>query len=193
MGIERLTSSLLMEANKESAEIVKAAETHVQKMVSEEQSKNEDLAKKAGAEVEQLLAGMRNERIAWARLEAKRILAEAKEDAIANSLEGFFASIEKSRSSAEYKEFMAAAAKSAANELGSGATIRVRTGEAKLVPKLKGMKVEEGLDALGGVLAESRDGKVMVNLTIETVFESKRDDLRRRVSEHLFKETGGGK
>ena len=46
MGIERLTSSLLMEANKESAEIVKAAESHVQKMVAEEHSKNEELAKK---------------------------------------------------------------------------------------------------------------------------------------------------
>ncbi|MFH1394071.1 MAG: V-type ATP synthase subunit E family protein [Candidatus Micrarchaeota archaeon] len=189
MGIERLTSSLLLEANKEAADIISAAESHVQKMVEEERARNKELESGMEEDVDRILDGQKNERIAWARLEAKRILAEAREDAIKNVLEGFFEALSKGKQSKEYKEFMGSAVKSAISELGtSGLVVHVCKGEGKLV-KVKGVKVVQDLDALGGAIVESKDGNVRVNLTLEMLFESRRDELRKKISDKLF----GGK
>ncbi|MEW6721694.1 MAG: V-type ATP synthase subunit E, partial [Candidatus Micrarchaeota archaeon] len=145
------------------------------------------MKKEAEADVAGALAEQRNERIAWARLESKRILAEAREDAIKAVLEDFFESLKDVRRSAEYKKFLAGAASSASAELGPGTTIHVVKGDKALLgPKLK---VVEDLDGLGGALAESADGKIRIDLTLETLFESQRDDIRKKVHEALF----GGK
>lgn len=190
MGIERLTSSLLLEANNEAEQILKAAESHVQKMVAEERAKNEKLTKEAEGTVAKMLEARQNERIAWARLEAKRIIAEAREDAIKNVLEKFFETIGKMKKSKEYKAFLSKSVKSAVQELGgSGLTVHVCKGDRKLVPKSRGIRVVEDLTALGGAIVETKDKKVCLNLTLEMVFEAKRDDLRRQIADKLF----GGK
>jgi len=190
MGIERLTSTLLMEAKTEAADIVSAAESHVEKMVEEERSKNQELSSKLEADLDKLLESQRNERIAWARLEAKRILAEAREDAIKNVLEGFFSDLKKTKKTKEYKAFMSKIMKAATEELsGSGLIVHACKGEGKLLGKSRGTKVVEDLDALGGVIVESKDGKMRVNLTLETIFESRRDELRKKISDRIF----GGK
>ncbi|HID72795.1 TPA: hypothetical protein EYP38_02530 [Candidatus Micrarchaeota archaeon] len=137
-----------------------------------------------------MLEGQKNERIAWARLEAKRILAEAREDAIKNVLEGFFEALGKAKKGKAYKGFMAKAVKSAVSELGtSGLVIHVCKGEGKLVGRVRGAKVVQDLDALGGAIVESKNGKMRVNLTLETLFESRRDELRKKISDKIF----GGK
>lgn len=190
MGIERLTSSLLLEANTEADQIIKAAETHVQKMVAGERAKTEELIKETHESVSKVLESRRNERIAWARLEAKRLLAEAKEDAIKNILEQFFEVLGQMKKSKEYRDFMSNGINYAIHELGnSGLTIHVSKGESKLVPRVKGIKVVEDLTALGGALVETKDHKVCINLTLEMVFESKKDELRKRIADKLF----GGK
>ncbi len=190
MGIERLTSTLVLEANKEAAEIVKAAESHVQKMVEDERAKNTELVRNAEEEVAKLLEGQKNERVAWARLEAKRILAEAREDAIKNVLEEFFASLKASKKSKEYKAFMTRGVKLAVQELGGpGLVIHVCKGEGRLIGKVRGAKVVEDLDALGGLIVETKDGKLRENLTLETIFESRRDEFRKVIGDNLF----GGK
>ena len=50
MGIERLTSSLLKEADEEASRIVEAAEGHVRKMKEDERAKVASLKKKAEKE-----------------------------------------------------------------------------------------------------------------------------------------------
>ncbi len=189
MGIEKLKFSLLAEGKQEAETIVHDAEQHAKEMKGEEDEKHASRLVELTREIEKTLQERRNEKIAWARLEAKRVTAEAKEDAIKNSLEEFFATLEKMRKSNEYKKFMKNASERSGNELEGQIVLHVVKGEKTLIPKLKNVQVVEDLEGLGGVLAESADGKRRLNLTIETLFEANRDEIRRKMYDKLF----GGK
>jgi vacuolar-type H+-ATPase subunit E/Vma4 len=54
---------------------------------------------------------------------------------------------------------------------------------------MNGVKVVEDLKGFGGALVESADGKIRMDLTLETQFDSRRDELRKSISDKLF----GGK
>jgi V/A-type H+-transporting ATPase subunit E len=190
MGIERLKGSLLTEANEDAQKIVQAAEAHVAGMLEEERSRRAQMKKEAEAEVERLLEEQRNERIAWARLESKRIVAEGREDAIKNVLEEFFEELKGIRKTPEYRRFLSKAVAAAAAELGGDVTIRVVKGDKALLSALKARVVED-LDSVGGAIVESPDGKIRVDMTLETLFESRRDDIRKQIYEKLFGEKAG--
>jgi len=186
MGIEKLKGSLLSEANEDAQKIVQSAEAHVSGMLDEERSRKAAMKKDAEKEVARLLEEQRNERIAWARLESKRVIAEAKEDAIKGVLEDFFDALKGARKTPEYKRFLGKAVLEAVSELGGDVVIHILKGEKPLIPAVKGSKVVEDLDALGGAMVETSDGKIRVDLTLETLFESKRDDVRKSIYEKLF-------
>ncbi len=189
MGIEKLKHSLLSEAKEEAQQIVQSAQSHVSGMLQEEKAREKKLRDTAEKEVKRTLEEQRNERVAWARLEAKRIGAEVREDAIKNVLEDFFNTLAKSRKSPEYKKFMKNSIPTAVAELEGKVTIHVVKGDKALVPKVKGAKVTEDLKGLGGALVESADGRIRVDLRLETLVDTKRDEIRKEISEALF----GGK
>ncbi len=189
MGIEKLTSSLLSEAKNEADGIVKAADWHVEKMLSEEKAKRAIHLKNAEEEASRLIEEYEKERVAWSRLEAKRIIAEGKEDAIRDALDSFFETLATLRKSAEYRNFLKTAVKRAVEELkNSTATIHCVKGEKVLVSSVagSGMKVIEDLDLLGGIVVESVDKKTKVDVTFESLFESKKEDLRKYFHGNLF-------
>lgn len=189
MGIERLKGSLISEAQAEADKIIRLAEEQARGISEAEHSKCAAMRKEAEGEVKRLVEELHSERIAWARLESKRILAESREDAIKGVLEGFFDELEGARKSPEYKKYLAKCASAALAELGTGATIHVAKGDRARLPPLKGAKVEEDLEGLGGLLGESSDGKIRMNFTLETLFESRRDEIRKQIHGMLF---GGG-
>ncbi|MDO8553879.1 MAG: V-type ATP synthase subunit E [Candidatus Micrarchaeota archaeon] len=189
MGIEKLTSSLLSEAKNEANEIVKAAEWHVEKMFSEEKAKRVILLKNAEEDAGHLIGEYEQERVAWSRLEAKRVIAEGKEDAVREALDRFFDILATLRKSPEYKNFLKNAMKSAIEQLkGTSATVHCVKGEKSLFSSLvnSNTKVVEDLDSLGGFVVESSDRKSKVDATFESIFESKKDDLRKYFYERLF-------
>src|SRR4030095_645015 len=118
MGIEKLKGSLLSEAEKDARKIVEEAQSEAKTLLESERAEKAQRKKAAESEVERLLEEQRNERLAWARLESKRILAEAKEDAMKGVLEDFFAQLQEVRKSPEYKKVLNSAVPAAVNELG---------------------------------------------------------------------------
>ncbi len=186
MGIEKLTGSLVGEANQGAQEIVKTAQWHVDQMLKEEQSKEDELKGKASAEVKARLEAQRNERLAWARLEAKRVIAEAREDAITNNLESFFEELKNARKAAAYKSFLEKSVAEAVKELGGACTVHVAKSDAAMLGKLHDCKVVTDLEALGGAIVESEDRSVRIDLRLETLFDLGRDGLRKEVHDLLF-------
>ncbi len=187
MGIEKLKGSLVSEANEDSRKITDEAQAQVKAMQEEERARRSSLKKEAEGEVERLLAEQRGERIAWARLESKRMLSEAREDAIKDVLDDFFEALGSARKSPEYKKFLNSSVAKALEELGPGSVVRLAKGDKALL-QVKA-KIVEDLDGLGGAIVESADGKIRIDLTLETQYESKRDEIRKQVYDKLF----GGK
>lgn len=186
MAIDKLTASLLADAKKEADEIVRTAEWHVNKMITEEKARKVVLMKAAEDEIAKRIKEHEKERIAWARLEAKRIIAEAREDAIKATFEDFFSLLTDVRKSRIYGEFMKRILNNALKEIDKGdATVHVVKGDRKFINGFKG-KVVEDLDCMGGLIVETNNGKVRVNMTLESLFETKRDVLRKSIYEGLF-------
>lgn len=189
MGIEKLKGSLISEAREDAQKINAEADAQARKLLEDERSRIAGMKKEADAETERILEEQRNERIAWARLESKRILAEAREDAIKAVLEDFFGTLSTARKAPEYRKFLTKAVGKAMDELGEDSVVHVIKGDRALLGALKGAKVVEDLEGLGGALVESADGKIRIDLSLETLFETRRDDIRKQVYEKLF----GGK
>jgi V/A-type H+-transporting ATPase subunit E len=189
MGIEKLKGSLLSEAGEDARKILSVSEAQAKVILDEERARRAAMKKDAEKAVEKTLQEQKNEQMAWARLESKRIMAEAREDAIKNVLEEFFEALGSVRKSQEYKKFLAAAVNSAVGELGSGAIVHVAKGDKALFGAPKASKVAEDLEGLGGAMVESDDGKIRVDMTLETLFESTRDQVRKKIFDNLF----GGK
>ncbi len=186
MGIEKLKGSLLSEAQEDAQGIISAAQAQAMKMVDDESAKVSTMRKDAETDAERMLGEQRNERLAWARLESKRVMSEAREDAIKEVLESFFDALKDARKSSEYKKFLAKAVADAVSELGPGCTIHIVKGDKSLLGASKSAKIVEDLEGLGGALVESGNGKMRIDLTLETQFETKRDDVRKMIYERLF-------
>lgn len=190
MGIEKLTSSLLVDARNEAGEIIKAAEWHVEKMLSEEKAKRAILLKNAEEEAQHLIAEYEKERVAWSRLEAKRIISEAKEDAVRDFLDAFFDMLPALKKSAAYKDFVKSCLKKAGEELGSNVLIHCVKGEKSLISSVSSGKVVEDLKSIGGVVVETSDGKSRIDMRFESLFDSKREDLRKYFYQLIFGSEG---
>jgi V/A-type H+/Na+-transporting ATPase subunit E len=186
MGIEKLKGSLLAEAQEDANKILASAHVQAKIIADEEHAKCSVISKEAEADVERLVVEQRNERLAWARLESRRILAEAREDAIKGVIDDFFGQLKGTRKSQQYRKFMASAVAKAAKELGAGVTVHIVKGDKSLLPALKDAKVIDDLKGLGGAIIESADGKFRIDLTLESLLDSRRDDVRKQVYEKLF-------
>jgi V/A-type H+/Na+-transporting ATPase subunit E len=188
MGIEKLRGSLLSEAQEDAQKMIKDAQDQATKIEEEERGKRSTLKKDAEGEVERMLGEQRNERLAWARLESKRVMSEAREDAIREVLESFLDALKGARKTPEYKKYLAKAVAQACSELGSGAIIHIAKGDKSLLGPIKSAKVVEDLDGLGGARIESSSGKMLIDMTLETLFESRKDDIRKMIYDKLFGE-----
>jgi V/A-type H+/Na+-transporting ATPase subunit E len=186
MGIEKLKGSLLAEAQEDADKIAASSQGQAKSITDEERAKCSAIRKEAEADVERLVVEQRNERLAWARLESKRIMAESREDAIHAVLDDFFDGLKGARKSPQYKKFMHSAVAKAAAELGHGVTVHIVKGDKALLPELKNATVVDDLKGLGGALVESADGKFRMDLTLESLFEGSRDEIRKQVYERLF-------
>jgi V/A-type H+-transporting ATPase subunit E len=189
MGIEKLKGSLISEADEDAKRITAEAAAQAKAILDVERQAASALRKDAEKDVERQLEEQRNERVAWARLESKRLMAEAREDAIRDVLDDFAGALGSVRKAPEYKKFLNSAVASAVDEMGPGCVIRLVKGDKALLQGAKGAKVVEDLEGLGGAIVESPDGRIRIDLSLETQYESRKDDIRKKIYEKLF----GGK
>ncbi len=185
MGIEGLSRSILAGAKQEADQVIHSAEKEAANVLQAEKARRALLLKGVEDEAHKSLAETRGERLAWARLERKRILADAKERAINASLDELISQMDAFRKSKEYKEFVKSSSDQSITELGSKAVVHVLKGEKSLVGKTTA-KVVEDLEGLGGVLVESPGREVCINSTVEALLELRREALRKHIAKELF-------
>ncbi|MEM4554880.1 MAG: V-type ATP synthase subunit E family protein [Candidatus Anstonellaceae archaeon] len=186
MGFEELAQQIHKNAEAEGRKIIHAAEKNAEKIVEEASKNAEESLKKAKAEAAAIVKQEHAERITSAKLAAKKIISEAKDDAVEAAVEEV------------WKEFVAAATKKSTypallsklvqeglSELGAKeAVLYVRDEDRNLVSGYKLAKLPP--EYAGGVIVESADGKVRVNKTLDEMFLRKKDWLRKQIYEKLF-------
>jgi len=187
MGIDHLTADILAEARKEAKAITSAAEAEKKAYLAEEKQRVSNRRNAAKAEADAFVFAQQRERIAWAKLEAKKIEGDARESVITNTMTELYKQLLTLRGTSGYSKFINQRVKEALEELSvSNPVVHVYKGDKKL---LKGVTatIKEDLPGMGGAIIESSDGSVRVDATLETLFEDKRELLRKMLYERMFR------
>ncbi len=188
MGIEQLTADILAEARKEAKETIDRGEEEKRRLISEGKKAVSETLSKSESEAKALVESQRRERIAWARLEAKKAINEAREAVLMDAMEEMYAQLSKFRKSPEYGAFLSARIEGGIKEIGvQNPVVRICKGDRKFVKNGGKAKISEDLEAMGGAIIESSDGTVRIDLTLETLFEEKRDFLRKKLYDRMFR------
>jgi len=195
MSLSKLSESIIQKSEKKAHEIIVEARHHIENAKQKEHEKVDEKKIKVNKEIKKTIEQYKKEKMLWAHLEGKRIIAEAKNEVVELSLNRFKEILRQTRKTSEYKSFVRHAVPKAIGELSSIKTkkrtnfiVHVLKGETKLVPKIKGLSIKDDLpeDTLGGVIVEFGDGSVRVNMTLLELLNIKSTEIRGKLYTHLF-------
>ncbi|VVB58494.1 V-type ATP synthase subunit E [Candidatus Anstonella stagnisolia] len=186
MGFDALSHEIEKKASDEAKRVLHEADNAAEKIISDAQAASKQKVSQAKGEVSSYLETEKAERLTSAKLACSKIIADSKEQAMLNSLELVWEEMLKERNSPSYKKLLHTLAQSAVEELGTtNVLLFTNSADRKHFAGSK-YKLGEPITCAGGVVAEKKDGSVRVDKTFESIFEEKKDDLRKRIFAMLF-------
>ncbi len=171
--------AIISDAKKRAEAIVSEAKKEANKIINERKKYWEKRLNEAEEKAKKEAEEMGNERIAWAKLEAKRIKARAFEKVVEKAIEDVIKVFKKKANTKEFAELIKKVASEIKKEAGD---IVIRLPKDSSID-IKGFKVKKDLDSVAGFVVESKDGKVVYSYTVEDMIDLYRDEIRRIVYE----------
>jgi len=186
MGFEELASELHKSAEAESKKIVHASENEAKKIVKKAHNDSQAVLQQAKKNAAEFVKQESSEKLTSAKLSAKKIVDEAKSDAVEASLKQVWQAFRKNALVREtYPVILSRLIESGLSELKSQqATVYVRDQDKELVQGFATKSLAKQYS--GGAIIESEDGKVRVNKTLEEIFSQKKPELRKQAYDKLF-------
>lgn len=187
-----IRGAILKDARAEGEGALQKAEAELEAELARVRSEGEARVAAAEDEARKIVEAERRERLSWAKLEAKRVLADAREDAANEALESIIERMKLYTGSPAYAKLMKAKIADAVKEVGGRAVVHVRRVDRKLL-EVPGADMAGDADIIGGAIVESKDGRLRIDLSMEAFLEAKRDFLRKAIYAALFSLEGGAK
>ena len=187
MSLEQLCVEIEDRSNEQAAAQVRAAEDAAKRIVEAAKASAQALLDSARDEARAFSEAESRERMAAARLEVSRSLGEARDEAVRACLSAVWDHYHHMPARAGYASRLRSWAKKALDELDTpGAVLRARSSDLSIL-RAGGFKVAPAaIECSGGVRAETRDGRIAVDYTLEALFERKREDLLHQMHQQLF-------
>ena len=186
MGYEGLASELRKNAENESKKIIRTAENSAEKIKEEASKKAKEIADASKKEATAFAKQESAEKLTSAKLSAKKILDEAKEEAVENAVQTAWNSFKANAlKKTTYAQLFEKLLNEGISELGTDKTvIYVREEDKQFVSGYKTSKLPA--EYSGGAIIETLDGKVRVNKTLEEIFAQNRHEIRKKIYTELF-------
>lgn len=186
MGFEELAGELHKNAEAEGRKLTAAAERNAKKSEEEAQQKADELLRSSKKEAQAYAKQESAERLTSAKLAAKKIVDEAKDDAVEASLHQVWNAFKAaSLRKGTYQQLLQKLINEGMKELGSqDAVLYVRDEDRQLVSGYRTAKLPP--QYCGGAILESTNGKVRVNKTLEEAFAHEKSNLRKKIYDKLF-------
>ncbi|MDD5336899.1 MAG: V-type ATP synthase subunit E family protein [Candidatus ainarchaeum sp.] len=185
--LQDIKGAILKEARKEGESALQKAEAELETEFAKIRSEGEAKVKSSEEEARKLVESERRERLSWAKLEAKRVLAEAREDAVNTAIEGLIDEIKAYSRTRDYAAKLRKSVSSVISEFQGKVVVHVRKADKNLI-SLPDASVSGDADILGGAIVESKDGKLRMDLSMEELLEANRDAVRKDIYAALFSE-----
>lgn len=165
------------EAEKKSISIIKQAENQAKQLVSGEQKSAESIALAEKAET-----------IAAAKLEAKRIVDEAKETKAEEALSLVWEEFSKHRNEKNYAKTLKSLIEAGKKSIGSGFVVMVNEADMQQAKETAKKAKVKKTDITAGAIVASLDEKIIANNSLEAVFEEKKDTIKAEIFQEMFPE-----
>ncbi|HEC81443.1 MAG TPA: hypothetical protein ENI42_03335 [Thermoplasmatales archaeon] len=186
MSLDKLIAQIEEDANQEIDRIIGEAKEEVRRKLEEtgRKAKEEALLLKQHAEKE--FENMKRSELSKVRQEVRRRVLERKEDIInecfRKALERF-----KNLSGKEYIDFVKPLVEKSVKEItGECVIVPSRDEDVRLAKELGVPLAREKVNAVGGVVVKSKDGRVSVDNTFEGILKRKEKEIRVRLGTMLF-------
>ncbi len=183
MGLSDVKEEIKVDAEKKRNLLLEKARTEAAMIKKKAEADIESYRKEAEAKAHALLDQTEKQMHAAMRIDAQRMLQEARTKVIDN----VFAAVRKTIAhlpAKEKKAFLRSLLKKAQEEIDVAAIIVHKDD----LPLLDSASVESasGGNLSGGLIAQSRDGNISINLSMDELLETARSELLGDVSEVLF-------
>jgi len=193
MGLTEIIEDIEQETQQRRAEILEDARAQAEDILKRAEAEKERFATEYEEEARRLALSERRERLSGARLEARRVVVEAKEDAVKQAIDRLWEALEELRGSSEYEHMLKSAIEQGINELGGSCVVHAARDDLEKVRELAAaypnlVVSDELLDSRGGVVLVSADGGIRVDNTLESLVEDKMESIRLEVYNHIFGE-----
>jgi V/A-type H+/Na+-transporting ATPase subunit E len=193
MSLETVVEDIRDEARARAKEIRAEGEERAEEIVAEAERDAEEIRSEREREVERTIEQEREQRLSSANLEAKQKRLEARRDVLGDvreSAEREIAAIDGDRRERLTRDLLEATAA----EFDEDATVQIygRADDAELLTSL--LEEYDDLahageyDCLGGVVAESKQSRIRVNNTFDSVFDDVWEDNLKEASARLFEQ-----
>lgn len=195
--IDKITEKIKAGSRGEIDAIKKEAKANAKEITAEAEKKAADLKAEIVERGKRDAEREKQRIVANAKLQARKLGLDAKEDVIKEAFAEAEAKLRKISSSSEYSSVLSALIKEAQAVVSSDIEIIVRKGDSKVltsdyINKLSAdtkSKIElssDTIDTIGGAIVKAKDGKTEVNNTIEMRMERMKGDIRPKVAQALF-------
>ncbi len=190
MGLEEMLSRIKVDTEEQYNKIISSAKTESEKIIQEAKQTSEKIISLGKVQAEKEAQDEKLRLVASARLEAKRKLLEARDVVLRSYEDQAFRYADEFTNSNGYKEFLLRVVEDGISKIGTDSVIHVNSKDRNLLQtdRKLGYKIsDEPLNCKGGALIISADGKKRVDNTIESIFNERKDELRLKLFEQVFR------
>ena len=179
MSLESLVEEIRRRGEADLAAITAQRDGERAKIVAERDRRVEEVRSESARVTDAEVARERAQRLAAAKLQARKLLYEAREQRLANAVTETRALLQEYTRSTQYPAVLKRMAATATESLGKQVRISGRIEDAYLLAKVAG----KGFDPtpqpiLGGLVAETPDGSRRLNLSFDELLRLREDRVR---------------
>jgi len=179
MGLEKIKEEILSKAAALEKDILADAEAKANEIKIKAAGKISQLEKEAAQKLESESKSLESREISLANMEAQKMLFEAKRELTDNAYEEAFSKI-RNMPPKEREHTIKKLLEIAKKEIDVGTIYSNKNDKTYCGDRSKEIQVD------GGIICETKDGNVRVNLTFNALFADLREKTSKEVSKILF-------
>jgi len=158
------------------------------RIIGEAESERKAILEKAKKDAMLIAEAERNERLASARLAARRLLLQERESLIDRTVAAVrerFYSIAQTQA---YQDLLERLVERGIAEVGNGAVVHLNAKDRARFKRIKNARIAaEPADIVGGAIIESADGRIKVYNNLEALFNEYVGEVRKLAHSSIFK------
>ena len=182
MGLDEVKNEIISGAKRESEQILKEAQKQADEIKSHALKEVEEYKAKAKKNNEKMLKTLEKKEIANAKFDAKKKLLDTKKSIISKAIEEAKDNLDK-MNEPEREKYVLSLLNKAKKEIEVG-TVYANKKDRKAIEKA-GLKFEE-TDIFGGIIAETKDGRISVNYSYDEMLNEIVEKSIREIEKALF-------